>query len=65
MGQFFVKNNPVCPSPAALGLGMDLPCGRRSVINGVPAAVFPGTGIHVQADPYVPEPVQLWLALIP
>lgn len=34
MGQFFVKNNPVCPFPAALGLGMDLPCGRRSVISG-------------------------------
>lgn len=50
MGEFFVKNNPVCPSPAALGLGMGLPCGRRSVISGVTAAVLPGTGIHVLAD---------------
>lgn len=56
MGQFFVKNNPVCPSSGALGLGMDLACGRRSVISGVTAVVFPGTGIHMQADIYVPEP---------
>uniref|UniRef100_A0A8C0ZK70 non-specific serine/threonine protein kinase n=1 Tax=Cyanistes caeruleus TaxID=156563 RepID=A0A8C0ZK70_CYACU len=37
---------------------MELPCGR-SVISGVTAAVFPGTGIHVQADTHVPEPIQL------